>query len=109
MYIRTICPTCGEVLYHNLRIHEWETISGSNSTREITDIETLDSCTAEDLSHEILQVLSNHIYDGIPTNELCRILKEKFGILARHCCDIVQRLKIELDMYCPDHQHLYFV
>ncbi|WP_370575443.1 hypothetical protein [Methanomethylovorans sp.] len=109
MYIRTVCPTCGEVVYHNLRIHERETIRASNSFIEIMDIGTLDSCTAEDLAHDALKVLSNHIYDGIFTSELCRILKEKFGILARHCCDIVQQLKIELNMYCPDRQHSYYV
>ena len=43
------------------------------------------------------------------TLELCKILKDKFGILEQYCCDIVQRLKVELDMYSPDHRHLYFV
>lgn len=72
---------CWSKILSYLWIHEWETINGNNSTRDITDFETLDSCTAEDLAHDALKILSmsNYIYDGISTNELCRILKEKFG------------------------------
>lgn len=86
-----------------------EEIQAHFSKWSVSDIEVVDSLTEEELAHEVLKVLSNHIYNGISTSELCRILKEKFGILARYCCDLIQRLKIELDMYCPDHQHLYFV
>gem|GEM_PF-4195980 len=39
------------------------------------------------------------MYNGISTNELCKVLKGKFGVLEQYCCDLVQRLKIELDMY----------
>ncbi len=108
MYIKTICPVCGEPVCHDLLIREKVKLSKVPET-EIIDVQVLDSCTVDELSHEVLMSLSRYVYNGISTNELCRILKDKFRILERYCCDIVQRLKIELDMYCPDRQHLYFV
>lgn len=108
MYIKTICPVCGEPVCHDLLIREKVKLSTVPET-EIIDVQVLDNCTVEGLSHEVLVLLSRYVYNGISTNELCRILKDKFRILERYCCDIVQRLKIELDMYFPDRQHLYYV
>lgn len=109
MYIKTICPTCGESSYHDLLIHRRETICAGVSSKRVVDVEIVDTCTAQELSHAVLKALSGYVYNGISTRELCRILKDKFRILERYCCDIVQRLKIELDMYCPDGEHLCFV
>ena len=62
---------------------------------------------------ELVQLVINELwvvmYNWISTNEVCKILKDKFGVLEQYCCDLVQQLKIELDMYCPDRQHLYYV
>ncbi|WP_319507377.1 hypothetical protein [uncultured Methanolobus sp.] len=109
MYIKTNCPICRGALLHNLKIYERETITADASTSEIYRIDVTDSCTPEELAESAIQVLADHVYNGISTNELCKILKEKFGVLEQYCCDLVQQLKIELDMYCPDRQHLYYV
>jgi hypothetical protein len=53
--------------------------------------------------------LAGHVYNRISTNEFCKILKEKFGVLEQYCCDLIQQLKTEMDMYCPDRRHLYYV
>ena len=63
----------------------------------------------QEFAHCILYKLSNHMYDGITTDEFCKLLKKHFGVASKYCCDFIQKLKIEMDMYCPDHQHLYFV
>ena len=65
--------------------------------------------TEERIASLVLQELRGHAYDGVTVNELCRILKECFGVVAVYCCDLIQRLKLEMDMYCLDGQHLYFV
>lgn len=38
--------------------------------------------------------------------ELYRILTKYYGIATAYCCDLVSRLKIELDMYFPGGKHL---
>ncbi|SFM40275.1 hypothetical protein [Methanolobus profundi] len=109
MYIKTNCPICGESLFHDLRIYEKQTITADSSEREIRRIDVLETCTPEELARSALHVLADHVYNGISTNELCKILREKFGVLEQYCCDLIQQLKIEMDMYCPDRQHLYYV
>ncbi|MCQ1535019.1 hypothetical protein FTO70_04810 [Methanosarcina sp. KYL-1] len=79
------------------------------STSEVIAAETADICSPEELATSVLHELAGHIYNGMTTSELCKILGDKFGVLEQYYCDIVQRLKVEPDMYCPDHQHLYFV
>jgi hypothetical protein len=103
MYIKTKCPACGDEHYHNIRL------SRVISTSEIVAAEITDTCSKEELASSVLHELANHVYNGISTHELCKMLKDQFGVLEQYCCDIVQQLKIEMDMYCPDRQHLYFV
>ncbi len=86
-----------------------EEIQNQNSSYTLKDIEVSDTVSEEQLVRDVLRELMGHIYNGITVSELCRILKDNFGILSRYCCDFIQRLKIELDMYCPDRKHLYFV
>ncbi|NPE30087.1 hypothetical protein HNV12_19465 [Methanococcoides sp. SA1] len=47
----------------------------------------------------VLQELCEHVYDSTTICELCRVLKEYFALVAVYCCDLIQRMKIELDMY----------
>ncbi|PQV43200.1 hypothetical protein [Methanohalophilus euhalobius] len=75
----------------------------------INNMEVDGTVTEEKIAHLVLQELRGHVYDGVTVNELCRILKKCFGVVAVYCCDLIQKLKLELDMYCPDKQHLYFV
>lgn len=104
MYIKTKCK-CGRECFHNIRIR----VIQDRSDLELDDINVRDSVEAEQLAQEILLELQGYVYDGITTRQLCKLLKEKFGVAFQYCCDIVQRLKIELDMYSPDRQHLYYV
>ncbi|TGC07404.1 hypothetical protein [Methanolobus halotolerans] len=109
MYIRTPCAVCGENSFHNVRMRRRTLFLGDKRISWIMGADVTDSCTPEELARSALYVLADHVYNGISTNELCKILKEKFGVLEQYCCDLVQQLKIELDMYCPDRQHLYYV
>ena len=86
-----------------------EEIKNKNSTYILEDIDVRETVTEDQLVRDVLRELMEHIYNGISISELCRILKDNFGILSRYCCDLIQSLKIELDMYCPDREHLYFV
>jgi len=109
MYIKTKCATCGERSFHNIRFNRRNLILGDIRISWLTDAEVTDSCTPSELADSVLHELADHVYNGISTHELCKILREKFGVLEQYCCDLVQKLKIELDMYCPDRQHLYYV
>ncbi|WP_319506042.1 hypothetical protein [uncultured Methanolobus sp.] len=109
MYIQTPCALCGENSFHNVRLLRRNLFLGDKRISWIIGAEVTDSCTPEELAWSALHVLAGHVYNGITTNELCKILRDTFGILDQYCCDLVQRLKIELDMYCPDRQHLYYV
>ena len=109
MYVKTPCPICGEDSFHYIKLHRRSVFLGDKNTSWITAAEVTDTCGPEELAESVLHELSTHVYNGITTFELCKILREKFGVLEQYCCDIVQLLKIELDMYCPDRQHLYYV
>ena len=86
-----------------------EEIRKQKTTFSVASVDVTDTVSEEQLAHEVLKVLRSHIYNGISTHELCRILRDRFGVLEQYCCDIVQLLKIEMNMYCPDRQHLYYV
>lgn len=112
-YINTRCTKCGNLDYHNLKLYCIEQIRFDGKTDihsyKIRDIEVTDTVSQEEFAESVLHELADHVYNGITTKELCRILERQFGVMARYCCDVIQRLKIELDMYCPDHNHLYYV
>ena len=105
MYVKSKCPICGNSNFHNIRIRIEET----RTQLSIKDIEVTDTVTDEELAREILHGLKPYVYDGINVRELCKILKKYYSIAAAYCCDLIQRIKIELDMYCPDGKHLCFV
>ncbi|MDP2217492.1 MAG: hypothetical protein Q8J68_09420 [Methanolobus sp.] len=109
MYIKTPCYVCGEKSFHYVKVHHRIVFLGDRKISWVTSADVTDTCSPEELAASVLHELSNHVYNGITTNELCKILREKFGVLEQYCCDIVQLLKIRMHMYCPDRQHLYFV
>lgn len=108
MYIKTTCPICGDGSFHHVRFHRKRAFLAGKVKSEITAVEITDTCSQEELARSVLHELACHIYDGIETREICKILKDKFGILEQYCCDIVQQLKYEMKLYSPDRQHLYF-
>ena len=94
----------------NALLHKTTYSDGTQTASySIVDLEVDETISEEELAASILGELQGHVYNGITTRELCKILKNNFGVSFSYCCDIVQRLKIELDMYCPDRQHLYYV
>ena len=113
MYIKTRCTQCGSSDYHNIKLHAFEKAVFEDfvdANRYLIDhIEVAETISEEEMAQAVFQELRGYVYDGVTVRELCRILKECFGVVARYCCDVIQRLKIEMDMYSPDHQHLYFV
>ncbi|MCS3923879.1 hypothetical protein [Methanosalsum natronophilum] len=72
-------------------------------------MEIVSTVDKEQLVYDIFRELNGFIYHGITTHELCYILKDKFRVAYKYCCDIIEELKIKLDMYCPDREHLYYV
>ena len=113
MYIKTKCSVCGTNQYHNLKLHALEethfTSLDSATNYTVENIEVTDTATEEELAHEILKDMRSYVHDGIDVRDICRTLKKSYGVAAAYCCDLVARLKIEMDMYCPDRHHLYFV
>lgn len=72
-------------------------------------MEVCDTVSEEELAREIVCELRGLMYNGMTVDEFCRILKKYYGVASKYCCDLIQRMKEELDMYCPDRQHLYYV
>ncbi|AKB25428.1 hypothetical protein MSMTP_1959 [Methanosarcina sp. MTP4] len=112
MYIKTQCPVCGTDRYHNIKLHALE--------KQFTDLETVtrytveyievsDKVTEEELAREVLESMRPYVHDGVEVRELWRILKKYYGVAATYCCDLLPRLKIEMEIYCPDRRHLFFV
>ncbi|WP_048138726.1 hypothetical protein [Methanosarcina horonobensis] len=104
MYIKTKCPYCENAVYHNVHIRNVETQDLTIKTIEVTD-----SITEEGMVRHVLHTIQKYLSDGMEVRELCKILTKCYGIASDYCCDLVQRIKIELDMYSPDKRHLYFV
>jgi hypothetical protein len=113
MYIRTHCTHCGQPDYHDIKLHALEhTVFDdlTHATRySVEHIEVAETLSEEEMAHAVMQELRGYVQDGVTVQELCNVLKRYFGVVANHCCDLIQRLKIEMDLYCPDRSHLYFV
>jgi hypothetical protein len=75
----------------------------------VTNVSVTESVKVEVLVSDIIRMAGAYIHNGMTIQELLTILKNVFGIAERYCFDLVQAIKIELDMYCPDREHLYFV
>lgn len=109
MYIKLKCPVCGNGAYHNVHIDEKIMLRNGELDSKILDIRVTDSCPQEEMWTHLLRDLVPKVKDGMTTGELYTILEVDYGILASHCYDAVQRIMVELDMYCPDRVHLRYV
>ena len=113
MYIKSDCPYGNRTCYHELRFRvKKEILFDGENYREhqmIKDIEIKDTLSEEELARCIVYELKDFMYHGITVDEFCKLLKKYYGVAAKYCCDLIQRMKNELDMYCPDRQHLYYV
>ncbi|MDA0525606.1 hypothetical protein [Methanococcoides alaskense] len=109
MYTKLPCPECGSENYHDLSFWIIQEIKAGKPSAHVDEVYAEDSVTAEQLAQSVIQELRPFMDDGMTTDEFCKLLKKYFGVASRYCCDLIQRMMIELDMYCPDHEHLYFV
>lgn len=109
MYIKTNCTKCGNADFHDIQWWIVNEIKKGQSNIKVDDIEVCDTVSEEELARHVINELRPFMRDGITTDEFCKILKKYYGVASKYCCDLIQRMKIELGMYCPDRQHLYFV
>ncbi|AKB19046.1 hypothetical protein [Methanosarcina sp. WWM596] len=113
MFIKAHCSVCGTDVYHNIRLHALEHLNfegeGQACRYAVESIEVADTLTEEELVRNVLQGLARIIHDGIEVKVLAGILKENYGITGICCRELIERIQLELDMYCPDRKRLYFV
>lgn len=71
-------------------------------------IEVKDSVSEEELV-EISCDLCMDLCATASKSTNSQVLAKYYGIAAAYCCDLVQRIKIELEIYCQDRRHLSLV
>lgn len=82
---------------------------GGKISGKVHKIEVTDTCTREEMIQQIMRDMCDYVCDGIKASEIYSILECDYGIAPGHCYDLVQKLMIEMNMYCPDREHLYYV
>lgn len=112
MFIKIHCPICGGDMYHDIRLSALEYLHFEGEREAcryvIENIEIQDSLTEEELVRSILKSLQKVIHDGIEVKTLIEVLEENYGVTGRCCTEIIERIQLELGMYCPDRKRLYF-
>lgn len=112
MFIKTHCPVCGNKVYHDIRLSALEHLLFEGEKQAckyvIENIKVQDSLTEEELVRNILHSLQKIIYDGIEVEILIGVLEENYGVTEACCKDLIERIQLELQMYCPDRKRLYF-
>lgn len=109
MWVKVGCPTCGEELYINIRMGYVVRVSKGIPTVGITDIEPTDTCTSSELLRDMIKTIKPLIKDGIPVIELHKMISIGHGLPEKYCYDILQKLKDEMELCCPDKEHLYHI
>jgi|GEM_PF-794045 len=112
MFIKAHCPVCGIDVYHNIRLQALENLNFEGEVQAcryaVENIEITDSLTEEEFVRDILQSLQRVIHDGIEVEVLSGILKENYGVTGACCSELIEKIELELGMYCPDRKKLYF-
>ena len=112
MFIKIHCPICDSDMYHDIRLSALEYLHFEGEREAcryvIENIEIQDSLTEEELVRSILKSLQKVIYDGIEVENLIVVLEENYGVTESCCMGIIERIQLELGMYCPDRKRLYF-
>lgn len=109
-YHKSECPVCGNLNFVNIKqkiVEHYE--NGHLVGTDFMDAELKETVSADKLVDDILSSLAEHLYNGITIKKLCKMLHDIYGIVEDFCCDMIQKIKYELCMYCPDRCHLYFV
>jgi hypothetical protein len=114
MFIRGKCPKCNEVFYQDLIVQCEEHHITFEDNRQMSyylvkNLDVKETVSEEEMAQSVIRELKGYVYNGITVRELYHTLQTYFGVVAIHCCDLIQRIKIDLDMYCPDREHLYYV
>ena len=104
MYIKTKCAYCRKNSFHDVEVQGFR----RGNKYSLIRARVTDNVTEEELLEQILRMAGEYIYDGIKISELCQLLRNNFGISPDYFCDLIERIKLELDMYCPDHERLYY-
>lgn len=109
-YHKFRCPICNGDFYCDMG-YKIKARYKNGELKELVPqgIEKRDSASANQLADDIIVSLQEHLYNGITIKKLCKMLHDIYGIVEDYCCDMIQRLKLKLCMYCPDRCHLYFV
>jgi len=113
MYVKARCPVCSTDVFHDIRVKSFKHRHFEGDLQAykymVKNIEITDTLTEKELIKDILQSLQKIIHDGIEVEVLAGILKENYGITGACCRGLIERIQLELDMYCPDMKKLYFV
>ncbi|MCC4770735.1 hypothetical protein FXV91_11255 [Methanosarcina sp. DH2] len=99
-------------MYHDIRLSALEHLLFEGEKQAcryvIENIKVQDSLTEEELVRNILHSLQKIIYDGIEVEILIGVLEENYGVTEACCKDLIEKIQLELQMYCPDRKRLYF-
>ncbi len=110
MFVRYKCSCCGEQNVINVSVEVIEERRERKTHYKVNDMAiTTKSCNLNEFSRDIFHELKHYVYDGITTLQLCNILREDFNVSSDLCCGIIEELMINLYMYSPDREHLYYV
>lgn len=101
MYVRTICPCCGEFIFQNVIIHSLETTTffgdrKSACTYVIENAFASETVQERALVHDIATVLNSLGEKDIDDEELKKLLMQGFGVVSSSCDDLVPLVKAEL-------------
>lgn len=112
MFIKINCPVCGGEAYHDIRLSALEYLHFEGEKQAwkyiIENIKVKDSLPEEEFVGSILQSMQKIIHDGIEVEVLIETLQEKYGVTESCCMDLIEKIQLELNMYCPDRERLYF-
>lgn len=111
--VRVECPSCKTSAYHEVDIeYEVKNILKKEERVKSYDVKNINvnkSISEECFLKDILPSMDSFLRNGICIKEITDFLKKHHHIPDYYCNDVVQRIKIEYDMYSPDQQCLYFV
>jgi len=112
MFIKAPCPVCGSQAYYDIRLSALEYLHFEGEKQAciyiIENIEVKYSLPEEEFVEGILRGVQEIVHDGIQVEFLIKVLGENYGVAGSCCMDLIEKIKLELDMYCPDNKRLYF-
>jgi hypothetical protein len=100
LYFKSRCPKCLNPNWHDIHVAflgaDWEEVYLKETVSE------------EVFAAHVIRGVKDYIKDGIKIKDLCKILVDMYGIAKNFCCDLIQRIKLELCLYSPDRKRLFY-